>query len=44
MHSHSPDRIAELEREVALLSGSERATGAEVRPLRPAQGPSPAGG
>jgi serine O-acetyltransferase len=37
-------RIAELEREVAELSGSEREAVAEVRPLRPAQGPSPAGG
>jgi serine O-acetyltransferase len=36
-------RIAELEREVAELSGSER-TVAEVHPLRPAHGPSPAGG
>jgi len=36
-------RIAELEREVAELSGSER-TAADVRPLRPVQGPSPAGG
>jgi serine O-acetyltransferase len=37
-------RIAELEREVAELSGSDRAAGAEVRPLRPVRGPSPAGG
>jgi len=37
-------RIAELEREVAELSGSERAPGADVRPLRPVHGPSPAGG
>jgi serine O-acetyltransferase len=37
-------RITELEREVADLSGSERAEGAEVRPLRPVHGPSPAGG
>ena len=37
-------RIAELEHEVAELSGSERGTVAEVRPLRPAQGPNPAGG
>jgi serine O-acetyltransferase len=37
-------RIAELEAEVAHLSGSERERVAEVRPLRPAQGPSPAGG
>jgi serine O-acetyltransferase len=36
-------RIAELEREVADLSGSERIV-ADVRPLRPVQGPSPAGG
>jgi len=37
-------RIAELEREVAELSGSERTAGADVRPLRPLHGPSPAGG
>jgi len=37
-------RIAELENEVARLSGAERETIAEVRPLRPPQGPSPAGG
>jgi len=37
-------RIAELEREVAALSGAERDEVAEVRPLRPAQGPTPAGG
>ncbi|HWC26469.1 MAG TPA: serine O-acetyltransferase [Solirubrobacteraceae bacterium] len=37
-------RIAELERELAELSGSDRDAGAEVRPLRPVQGPSPAGG
>jgi serine O-acetyltransferase len=37
-------RIAELEREVAELSGAERETVADVRPLRPLQGPSPAGG
>ena len=37
-------RIAELEREVATLSGAEREAVADVRPLRPAQGPSPAGG
>ncbi len=37
-------RIAELESEVARLSGSEPENIAEVRPLRPAQGPSPAGG
>ena len=37
-------RIAELEAEVALLSGSRREQVAEVRPLRPAEGPSPAGG
>ena len=35
-------RILELENEVARLSGRESV--AEVRPLRPAQGPSPAGG
>jgi serine O-acetyltransferase len=37
-------RIAELEREVAEVSGSERTAGADVRPLRPVHGPSPAGG
>lgn len=37
-------RIAELEREVAGLSGSEQAKVADLHPLRPAQGPSPAGG
>ena len=37
-------RIAELEREVAELSGAERDAVAEVRPLRPLHGPSPAGG
>ena len=37
-------RIAELEREVAELSGLEREAVAEVRPLRPARGPNPAGG
>ena len=37
-------RIAELEAEVAQLSGSDRERVAEVRPLRPAHGPSPAGG
>ena len=37
-------RIAELEREVAQLSGAEHDAVAEVRPLRPVQGPSPAGG
>ncbi|CAA9526618.1 MAG: Serine acetyltransferase [uncultured Solirubrobacteraceae bacterium] len=37
-------RIAELEREVIELSGSERETVAEVRPLRPVHGPNPAGG
>ncbi|HEX4363494.1 MAG TPA: serine O-acetyltransferase [Solirubrobacteraceae bacterium] len=37
-------RILELEREVAELSGSKRTKVADVRPLRPAQGPSPAGG
>ena len=34
-------RIAELEAEVAQLSGSERERVAEVRPLRPAQGRAP---
>jgi serine O-acetyltransferase len=37
-------RIGELEREVAELSGQERRPVADVHPLRPAQGPSPAGG
>ena len=39
-------RIVELEREVAELTGGDReaGAGAEVRPLRPVQGPSPAGG
>jgi serine O-acetyltransferase len=37
-------RIAELEREVAALSGQERQPAADVHVLRPAQGPSPAGG
>jgi serine O-acetyltransferase len=37
-------RIGELEREVAALSGEERRPTAEVHPLRPLQGPSPAGG
>jgi serine O-acetyltransferase len=36
-------RIAELEREVAMLRGLEHAQ-AEVVPLRPARGPNPAGG
>jgi len=37
-------RIAELEREVAELSGDDERPSAEVHPLRPASGPSPAGG
>jgi serine O-acetyltransferase len=37
-------RVAALEREVATLRGEEPATEAEVVPLRPARGPSPAGG
>jgi serine O-acetyltransferase len=37
-------RIAELEGEVAQLSGNTRERSAEVRPLRPVHGPSPAGG
>ncbi|HVF79431.1 MAG TPA: serine O-acetyltransferase EpsC [Solirubrobacteraceae bacterium] len=37
-------RIAQLEAEVAELSGSTREKSAEVRPLRPVQGPNPAGG
>jgi serine O-acetyltransferase len=36
-------RIGELEREIAELSGRESTPG-EVRPLRPARGPNPAGG
>src|SRR5919199_1741577 len=37
-------RIAELEREVAELRGTEPAAQAEIVRLRPAHGPSPAGG
>src|SRR3954452_6805422 len=37
-------RVAELEREVATLRGEEPATEAEGGSLRPARGPSPAGG
>jgi serine O-acetyltransferase len=37
-------RITELEREVADLSGAEPDIRADVRPLRPVHGPSPAGG
>jgi len=37
-------RIATLEREVAMLRGEEPGAPAEVVPLRPARGPSPAGG
>jgi len=37
-------RIAELEREVADLSGDQKDRTADVLPLRPASGPSPAGG
>ena len=37
-------RIASLEREVAMLRGEEPGAPAEVVPLRPARGPSPAGG
>jgi serine O-acetyltransferase len=37
-------RVAELEREVARLRGEDPAAVAEVVPLRPARGPSPAGG
>src|SRR6188768_3322042 len=36
-------RVAALEREVAMLRGEEPGTPAEVVPLRPARGPSPAG-
>ena len=38
------NRIAELECEVAKLSGGDCEDEAEVRPLRPVHGPSPAGG
>src|SRR3954470_11284451 len=37
-------RIATLEREIAVLRGEEPGAPAEVVPLRPARGPSPAGG
>src|SRR3954451_18515728 len=37
-------RVAMLEREVAMLRGEEPGAPAEVVPLRPARGPSPAGG
>ena len=37
-------RIAELERELAALKGADPGAEAEVVPLRPVQGPSPAGG
>jgi serine O-acetyltransferase len=37
-------RIAELERELATLKGAEPQNEAEVVPLRPVSGPSPAGG
>jgi serine O-acetyltransferase len=37
-------RIGELERTVAELSGAEAQPPAEVRPLRSATGPNPAGG
>jgi serine O-acetyltransferase len=37
-------RIASLEREVATLRGEDPEAVAEVVPLRPARGPSPAGG
>jgi len=38
------DRLGELEREVAELAGGVARPEAEVRPLRKARGPSPAGG
>ncbi|MGH2840758.1 MAG: serine O-acetyltransferase, partial [Solirubrobacteraceae bacterium] len=38
------ERIGELERTVAELSGVESETKAQVHELRPVQGPSPAGG
>ena len=37
-------RVALLEREIAMLRGEEPGAPAEVVPLRPARGPSPAGG
>ena len=37
-------RVAALEREVATLRGEEPAAQADVVPLRPVRGPSPAGG
>ena len=37
-------RVAALEREIAVLRGEEPRAAAEVVPLRPARGPSPAGG
>jgi serine O-acetyltransferase len=37
-------RVAALEREIAVLRGEEPGTAADVVPLRPARGPSPAGG
>ena len=37
-------RVAALEREVAQLRGNEPGSDADVVPLRPARGPSPAGG
>ena len=37
-------RIGELEREVRELQGEAREATADVRPLRPVHGPSPAGG
>jgi serine O-acetyltransferase len=37
-------RVALLEREIAMLRGEEPGLPAEVVPLRPARGPSPAGG
>ena len=41
---HMASRIAVLEREVKLLRGEEPGAPAEVVPLRPVRGPSPAGG
>ena len=38
------NRIGELERELAALSGNETRPEADVRPLRKVRGPSPAGG
>ena len=41
---HMASRVAVLERELAVLRGEEPGAPAEVVPIRPARGPSPAGG